>query len=181
VVFLGFSRTFYLKPLFDKPAMPRGIYYVHGAIMTVWVLLFVLQTWLVLAKKTKLHRKLSTAGVVVAIAALVSGVWAAVLSAKLGRAPNPGPPPLQFLAIPIFDMLNFTLLVALGIAYRYRIETHKRLMLVANLSILGAAIARIPVIDTLGPLAFFGLTDLFILVCVIADALRHRRLHPAFA
>ncbi len=57
------------------------------------------------------------------------------------------------------------------------------MMLLANMSILTAAIARIPVafIHDGGLLMYFGLTDLLIVLCVAYDSIRHRRLHPAFA
>jgi hypothetical protein len=59
---------------------------------------------------------------------------------------------------------------------------HKRLMLLASLSLLTAAIARIPLqfILTGGPLVFFGLTDLLIFGFVVFDTVKNRRLHPAF-
>jgi hypothetical protein len=55
-------------------------------------------------------------------------------------------------------------------------------MLLAALNIMTPAIARIPLdfIQTYGPLAFFGLTDLFILGAVAIDTIKHRRLHPVF-
>ena len=54
-------------------------------------------------------------------------------------------------------------------------------MLLATIAILPAAMARLPFafIQQAGPLAFFGLADLFILVCLIFDVWMHRRPHPA--
>ena len=59
---------------------------------------------------------------------------------------------------------------------------HKRLMLVGTLSMLPAAIARIPLAVVQGhrPMVPFGATDLIILACVAYDTWTHRRLHPAF-
>jgi len=53
----------------------------------------------------------------------------------------------------------------------------------ASLSILGAAIGRLPIdaIKNAGPLAFFGISDLIILTCLAIDTVKHRKLHPAFA
>jgi hypothetical protein len=55
-------------------------------------------------------------------------------------------------------------------------------MLVGTLSIMTAAIARLPFhfIATGGALAFFGLTDALIVAFVLWDTIKHRRLHPAF-
>jgi len=66
VVFIGFSRTYYLKAWFGAPALPL-LTHVHGAVMTTWFVLFVVQTWLVSTRRVSLHRKLGTFGAVVAL------------------------------------------------------------------------------------------------------------------
>jgi hypothetical protein len=55
-------------------------------------------------------------------------------------------------------------------------------MLLATINLLSAAISRIPLdfIGEGGLLAVFGPLDLFIVVCIVYDTWRHRRLHPAF-
>src|SRR5262249_10181385 len=74
----------------------------------------------------------------------------------------------------------FAVLVGAGLLNRRRSPTHKRLMLVATIAILPAAIARIPLDFIDGPLAFFGLADLLLVLCVAYDTIAHRRLHPAY-
>jgi hypothetical protein len=55
-------------------------------------------------------------------------------------------------------------------------------MLLATISILAAAIARLPFgILKAGPPAFFGLTDLFIVACLLYDLIARRRIHRATA
>ena len=47
-VSIGFSRSFFLRPLFpDWPSPSEGIFYVHGAAFTAWIALLVVQTSLV--------------------------------------------------------------------------------------------------------------------------------------
>jgi len=79
-------------------------------------------------------------------------------------------------------MVLFAGLVGSALWLRRRPEHHKRLMLVATLGILPAAISRIPIeaFQSAGLPAFFGVADLLILGCIAADTIRHRRLHPAF-
>jgi hypothetical protein len=79
-------------------------------------------------------------------------------------------------------MLAFAVLISLALYFRRRLDIHKRLMLLAAINLLTPAIARIPLafIQTYGPLAFFGLTDLCLLAFVAFDTIKHRRLHPAF-
>jgi hypothetical protein len=58
---------------------------------------------------------------------------------------------------------------------------HKRLMLVATLSLLGAALARVTGTPGAGgPPVFFGVPDLLILCGVIYDRRTLGRVHPAY-
>ena len=92
-----------------------------------------------------------------------------------------GSDPLAFLVIPFGDMLVFGVLVGAGVWFRRNPETHKRLMLLATIAILTAAIARWPLqIMQKGPLAFFGFTDLFIVAGIVYDLVSRRRVHPAY-
>jgi hypothetical protein len=178
-VFAGFSRTYFLKSYFGaQPLMP--LLHLHGIVFTSWIVLLLTQTTLVAANRTDLHRRLGIAGAVIAVMMVVVGTMTAIIRAKQGAAPPGGPPPLVFLAIPLFDIWVFSSLVAAGFYFRRRADVHKRLMLLATISILGAAIARLP-FDILkaGPPAFFGLTDLFIVACVIYDLITRGRLHRA--
>jgi hypothetical protein len=54
-------------------------------------------------------------------------------------------------------------------------------MLLATISILPAATARLPFafIQQAGPIAFFGLADLFIVACVLYDFAERGRVHHA--
>ncbi len=66
--------------------------------------------------------------------------------------------------------------------YRHRADVHKRLMTLATIALLSAPIARLPFeFMKAGPPAFFGLTDLFIVVLLVYDLATRRRVHPATA
>jgi hypothetical protein len=182
IVLAGFARTYYLKGLFGTPAL-SGLLHVHGIVMTLWIALFVAQVRLVAARRVRLHRRLGAAGAVLAALVLVFGVMTAIYAARRGGEVPPGsPPPLEFLAVPLGDMVIFAALVATGLALRRRVDVHRRLMLLSCVNFLTPAIARIPLefIANGGPLVFFGLTDLFLLACVAVDTVKNRRLHPAF-
>jgi hypothetical protein len=180
IVLIGFARTYYLKGFFATPPIPSLLVHLHGLVMTAWVLLFVTQVSLVASRRTKLHQKLGIAGGFLAGAVFVVGILTGIYSAARGA--SPGVDALQFLIIPIGDMIAFGVLVGLALYYRRKLDIHKRLMLLAALNVITPAIARIPlsVIQTNGPLAFFGLTDVIIIVAVIIDTVKHRRLHPVF-
>jgi hypothetical protein len=59
-------------------------------------------------------------------------------------------------------------------------EAHKRLMLLAYISLMAAATARLPGVLPLGPLGFFGLAFLFLLAGIIYDLASRRRIHPVY-
>jgi hypothetical protein len=179
IVFAGFARSYYLKVLYDAPEL-SGLLHLHGLVMTLWFAFFLTQVSLVAAGRTSVHRRWGVVGAVLATLVVLVGVTTAINAARLGH--TPGPPPLVFLAIPLGDMVVFPILVAAGLLLRRRSDFHKRLMLLASLSLLTAAIARIPLdlIAAGGLPLFFGLTDLCIVACIAFDTLKHHRLHPAF-
>jgi hypothetical protein len=178
-VFAGFSRTFYLRPVFQtQPLIPLLI--LHGIVFSSWIALFITQTTLIATKRTRTHMRLGIAGGVLAILMVLIGSITAVVRAK-GPSPVPDVNPLAFLTIPLGDMLVFAILVAAAFYFRRQVDTHKRLMLLATITMLPAAVARLPFdfIMKYGPLAFFGLSDLFILPMLAYDLVTRGRPHRA--
>ncbi len=179
-VFAGFARTYYLRPYFDASSLPR-LLHLHGLVFTSWLVLLLVQTALVAGRRTDVHRRLGIIGGVLAALMVVIGTMTAIIRAKAGAGPPGSTSPLAFLVIPFGDMLVFGILVGAGFYFRRRADVHKRLMLLATIAILPAATARLPFafIQQVGPLAFFGLADLFIVACLIYDLVSRRRFHRA--
>jgi hypothetical protein len=179
-VFLGFSPTFYQRSA-DLPALPL-LFIVHGTLFTSWFLLFFAQTTLIAADRRDLHRRLGVIAALVAGAMVVIGISAAVDALRRGSAPIPGLDPRSFFAVPMGDMLTFPILVSAGIYFRRNADTHKRLMTLATVGILSAAIARIPLplIKAGGPVAFFGLEDILVLAGPVYDFATRGRVHRAY-
>ena len=179
VAFVGFSRSFFLRPLFpDWPAPSEPIFYVHGAAFAAWIALFVVQTSLIAAHRRALHRTIGAFGALLATAMVVLGTLGALIAAKRATGFVGIPiPPLQFLAIPIFDMVLFATFVGLGVAQRRQPQHHKRWMALATMVLLPAAIARWPGMDAYGPLGFFGVADLFVVALAAWDFRSTGRLH----
>ena len=184
-VLAGFAATYYLPIVTGAPKATLSgrpftwLVHVHAVLFTSWVVLFIVQTALVARRRVAVHRRLGVAGAVLAGAMVVVGTTLAVEAAAHGAAP-PGIDPLAFLAIPLFDMILFTVFVAAALALRRDLETHKRLMLMAYISIMVAAVARLPGVIALGPPGFFGLTFVFVVIAGIYDLLTRRRLHQAY-
>ncbi len=185
IVLVGFAPTYYLRAFVAAPVTVSGattltpLAHLHGALFTGWVVLFIVQTALVASHRVRVHRRLGIAGGVLAAAMVVVGVSTAIASAARGAAP-PGVDPLVFLAIPLFDMLLFPIFVGAALWHRRNKEAHKRLMLLAYISIVVAAVARWPGVLPYGPLAFFGLAFIILVVAVLYDLASWRRVHPVY-
>ena len=184
-VFVGFARTYYLRGYFGPATSVTGgtelgpLVHLHGILFTAWILLFIVQTGLIAARRAAVHRRLGLAGALLAVAMVVVGTKTAIAAAARGSAP-PGLDPLVFLVVPLFDMLLFASFVAMALRRRRDKEAHKRLMLLAYVSIIVAGVARIPGVITLGPLGFFALSFLFAVVGMIYDRQSRGRVHPVY-
>lgn len=184
-VLVGFGPTYYLRFLSGGPTTTvtggpfTFLVHAHGALFTAWVALFIVQTGLVASHRVAVHRRLGLAGGVLAVSMALVGTLTAIDLAARGAAP-PGVDPLAFLAIPFFDMVLFSSFVGTALVLRRNKEAHKRLMLLAYISIVVAGVARLPGVLPLGPLAFFGLSFVFVIAAVIYDAASRGRVHPAY-
>jgi hypothetical protein len=177
-VFAGFAPTYFLKGYFGSPPLSLLVH-AHGLAFTSWLVLFFTQTVLIASRRVDLHRKLGVVGAVLAGILVILGVATAIGSVRANHTP-PGLDPRSFLALPLFDILVFAILVGVGITFRKNPETHKRLMLLATIAMLDAAIARLPGLFALGPLAFFAVQDLFVIAGPVYDFASRRRINAAY-
>ena len=177
IVFAGFARTYYLKELFGTRSLPL-LLHIHGMVMTLWFVLFLVQVRLVAAHRIDIHRRLGVIGALLALFIVAVGATTIIVRAKVHFRPGRS---LAGLAFQLSILLIFAALVAAAILFRRRSNFHKRLMLLASVSILMPAIVRIPLrfIQT-NALVSFGLLDLCVLAPVAFDTIKNRRLHPAF-
>jgi len=178
-VFAGFAKTFFLRPYFHpEPLVPLLI--LHGVIFTSWIVLLMVQTILIARRRVRLHRYLGVAGVVLAALVVLVGTTTAILRTDLNGPPGT-PSPLTFLTIPLGDMLVFGILAGCAFWFRQRPDIHKRLIILATIAVLPAAVARLPLrfIFRINPLAFYAVTDLFMIPCLIYDFATRGRPHRA--
>lgn len=175
----GFARSYYLKYFFGQPPLSPLIH-VHGVVMTLWVAIFFTQTRLIAKHRIDLHRRLGVLAVGLAVLVVILGAYATVLAVErevrqhlIGR--------FHFLlGINFVNLFVFATLIGAALAYRRRPEFHKRLMLLATVSMLAPAVARIVLLFTHSPVAQFVALYACVLIFVVIDTARHRRLHPAF-
>lgn len=184
LVVWGFAPTYYLKLIFGTPALPTRLH-IHGAIMSSWLVLFFVQAILVSAHRTQWHRRLGIVGVFVAIGVVLVGSSTTINAAvrEVGRHSAEADARVTVLCLELVQMALFAGLVAAAIRMRRRPDYHKRLMLLATACMMPSAFSRIPLNLTFmvsGNVSILMLFDLCVIVPALIDALRNRRLHPAF-
>lgn len=180
LVVTGFARTFYLRYWFDTPPLTR-LLYLHGLMFTSWLLLHFTQARLIAAHRVDLHKRLGIFGAVLGYTMFFVGVAAAVESAALGRQPTDAPP-LVFMSIPIGTIIVFVALLTAALVMRRRSDWHKRLMLLATISLIIPAAARLATyfIGRANPVVGIAATVVLVAWCCIEDRRRIGRIHPAY-
>jgi hypothetical protein len=175
-VFIGFARSYYLAGVFQAP-LPNRLVHIHGAVFTCWILLLITQTLLVSAGRVDIHRKLGLVGFGLACLMPVLAITAAIDS-MVRHANRPGA--LAFFAVPTFDILAFAPLIFFAWKYRSNAATHKRLIILATIAILDAAVVRWPIHAawwSLHPAEWA--TDLFLIPLFAYDLFAIRKIHRA--
>lgn len=175
---LGFGVDF---PIFLQRQPPAaGIVYLHAAVYTGWLVLVSVQVAFVLRGRLTQHRRLGSKAAYVAILMVPLGLAAGLATVAQHRA-GPG-----LLALNLVDVLGFIIFVAFGLRYRSDPAAHKRLMMLAMVSIADPGYARfalrfLPFPHT--PLGWF-MTIFYGNVLLLAamfgwDLWRRGRIHPA--
>ena len=180
VVFAGFAPTYFLRASYQSTPLPTYLQ-VHGFLFTTWIALFIAQTSLVAARRTNVHRRLGWAmaalAVVMVVVGTAAGIWSMRRQVEAGFAQQAQ----AFLTTPLFSMVAFAAFVAAAIRLRRDSQTHKRLMLLATISILDAAVARLP-FEFLRASSwnYLPATDVFLLTAILYDVASRRTVHQAY-
>jgi uncharacterized membrane protein YozB (DUF420 family) len=179
----GFARSFFFAPwMKQSPNTPEvgSLLIAHGLFFAAWMGLLVVQPVLIAGRRRELHRRLGWVGAALAVAMFVFGNLASV-AAMHGGFKGLGDP-YAFYAIPFFDIQGFAVLIGLATLWRERAETHKRLILLAAIVIVEAAVARIELapIAAGAPWTFFVGGDLLILAGMAYDLVSRGRIHKVW-
>ena len=183
-VLAGFIPLYTLRLLRHDPNLTLLVH-AHGFVMASWIALFLTQTLLIAKHRIDLHRRLGILGVWVAALVLMVSVPTLINAAAHKSHDVHSARFLWMLAA--FDgvaLLVFAGLVGTAIILRRRGDYHKRLMLLATLSLLGPAFGRLWEYATgfrgNGDFGVLLLCAGAVLACVVVDKVRSLRLHPAF-
>jgi hypothetical protein len=174
-VLVGFAKTFFLRSQFNVPPIPPYLY-VHGVVLTTWFALVVVQTCLVAARRTDLHRRLGIVAIVVAVLVVLMSAFVVVHAAQRAK----GISPLLRIEI-VGDLLSlvwFAGFVAAGVYFRRRPDVHKRFMLASCFTIYGPVFARFQLVYGL-PVAPPAVIPLGLVALGTYDLVVAGRLHRA--
>ena len=194
VAVIGFAPTYWV-PLFLGTLNVPAISHVHAAVFYAWTLLFLVQTWLAANRKLTRHREWGVVGVALATTMVFVGMAAAITSLKQSTADGFGDAVRAFTILPVSGLVFFVALLTLALVKVKQLEIHKRLMLVATVSLLQAAVGRWFVIF-LAPVPAGGgpvspppvfvtimpglLSDLLNVAAMVHDRRTRGRVHPVY-
>ena len=190
IAFGGFTPTYWSK-LATGSFKGAPIIHIHGALFFLWTMFFFVQTALVASGRTLKHRDWGLAGIALATAMTISVVLAAINSIKVGQGMGLGDEARRFTIVSLSAAVLFSAFVGAAIANVRRLEVHKRLMLLAMIPLIHAAMARLfmlvlappgavgppPVFVAVPPALF---VDLAIVAAIVYDWRSRGRPHPVY-
>ena len=152
LVFGGFGLT-YWKPMAtgSLESLPPVVH-LHGVVFSIWIVLLVVQSFLINVNNVKLHKSLGTFGIAVATGLVILGALITILFGKYQRI-NPPPDYHNLMYLGVVAVLCFSSLFCLAIRNVRKPDNHRRLILFATMSLLAPGINRLYMVP-------FGLTQL---------------------
>jgi hypothetical protein len=178
---VGFAPTYFLAGVFQAK-LPGVLIHIHGVVFTAWFVLLLVQSALASSGRLSVHRKLGIAGITIAAAMLPLGLLAtAEYTHRLASHYHI----LMASIMPCAELLTFATLVTAAFLLRKRPDWHKRLIILATIAIIGAAVGRmefLPYWTFHGNAALrlaWAYTYPFLVLLIAYDLWSLRRLHLA--
>jgi hypothetical protein len=141
IAVLGFMPTYFL-PLAQGKFHQPPLIHIHGMIFFSWVVFFTAQTWLVSSGRVLKHRDWGLLGIALAMAMVFMVFAVVVMRINKFERDGFGEAARAFSYVQISGAIFFGVVIALAIMSVKNFEAHKRLMLLATISLMDAPIAR---------------------------------------
>lgn len=138
---IGFFPT-YLRPLSENRFTGTLGYHIHGALLSAWIGLFILQTWLVRTRRVSVHRTLGWTTLALVPGVVFSTLFVGADSVRRAMAVGQDPSAVSAIFGVYSAMLLYGAFVAAGLIQRRRVENHRRWMFLATLAMLWPAAFR---------------------------------------
>ncbi len=149
IAFGGFAPTYWLQ-LAPRTVIGPPLMHLHAALFSAWPVLLLSQTVLAANGRLDHHRAWGLAGIALATALVTVGLATAIYSLQAGLASGYGDRERAFFIVPVTAIGMFAAFFIAAIANIGRPEAHKRLILLATISLLQAAVARVFFVITTG-------------------------------
>ena len=190
IAFTAFIPTYWAK-VATGSFTGAPILHIHGALFFTWTLFFLSQTALVASGRTLEHRSWGMAGISLATAMAFTVVLAAINSIRVAGAIGMADEARRFSYVSLSAVVLFASFMTAAIVWVKRAELHKRLMVLAMIPLMHAAIARVSMLlfappDAKGPPPVFvsvppGLAvDLLLVAAIVYDWRTRGRPHPVY-
>jgi hypothetical protein len=197
IAFGGFGLEYWASTAAGKLSVPP-IYHIHGVLFSAWTIFLWVQAMFISNGQPARHRGSGLIGISIAASMVWAGLLISISAIRNHTAHGFGEGALTFSVVQVTAIALFAGLVIAALVLARDRETHKRLMLVATIGILEAAIARVfklflappeikamalrdqppPLMQlTYGP---YVVCDLLILVAMAYDWRTRGRPHPAY-
>jgi hypothetical protein len=173
VVVLGFAQTYFFAGML-RAQLPSTLVHIHGALFVSWIFLVTIQPLLVAMGKVTWHKTLGVFGVILPPLLVVFGVLTLFAFIRRTGADADVPPEL-LLTGDLEELALFVVLTSWGLLVRRQAASHKRLMIMGTMAMLGPAIARWPI--PFSPLGTICIQLGLPLLVVIYDLWSSRRVH----
>jgi hypothetical protein len=173
VAFLGFWPS-YWAPMVAGTLHKAPVSHIHGIIFFGWSLYIVYQSWLGASGQVARHRSVGLIGVSLATAMLIFGVLVSIQRMHETAAAGHAEMGVLIASESLSNILLFAVLVVFALMNIRRPEWHKRLMIMAAISILGAPLAR-PLMVNLHQAPPAPLSDWLVVVIALAPLLHDWR------
>jgi hypothetical protein len=138
IVVTGFAQSYFLAGML-RAKLPNTLVHIHGAIFVTWIFLLVLQTFLVATRQVKLHMTFGILGFVLPPLMVVVGMLTLIDSIRRNQLDIP---PEILLVGDLENLILFIALISWAMIVRRDSASHKRLMILGTMAILGPAIDR---------------------------------------
>ncbi len=144
----------------------------HGLAMLLWYILLFWQTRLIQTNNIGIHKKLGMMSIGLALIIIISGIMVAIINYQdEGEA-------LTIMGN-FSGMLNFLILYTFSIVNRFKSDSHKRLMILAGITMLSPALVRILRLFEINDFVTLPFWLLFMVVLPVYDFKKLKRIHKA--
>lgn len=175
---LGFVPDYIM--MYSQNMSAHWFSHVHGGLMSLWLIVFVVQAVLERKGNLKLHRQLGLLSI-----GLGAAIWISMIIVMLRpRIQYPGPiddDRSDVLLVALHGFIFFGLFFTWGVLQRKKVALHRRLMVLASIAVMQGSIDRvvrfIPGIGGIPLAAFITLDLLLLLPLILYDIFRDRKVH----